>query len=114
MAPAKPPDADPTMTASEVAMKRALPRPQPARNPTIPPMLPLAPASAEDSSTAPHQPARGRERWVINKLRALMAWYSKGVENGSHLRGRINTCNSLGELREIIDEFFAPAVSLAS
>jgi nifR3 family TIM-barrel protein len=71
----------------------------------------VAPGVSGDGAV--HQPARGRERWVINKLRALMAWYSKGVENGSHLRGRINTCNSLGELREIIDEFFAPAVSLA-
>ena len=30
-------------------------------------------------------PARGRERWVVNKLRALNAWYSKGYEGGSHV-----------------------------
>ena len=34
------------MTASDVAMKRALPRPQPARKPTISPMPPAAPARA--------------------------------------------------------------------
>ena len=39
IAPAKPPLAEPTMTASEVAMNSALPRPQPARKPTIPSML---------------------------------------------------------------------------
>src|SRR5438093_1443866 len=31
------------------------------------------------------QAARGRERWVINKLRALCAWYSKGIDCGSRL-----------------------------
>ena len=51
-------------------------------------------------------PARGRERWVINKVRALCAWYSKGLEGGSQLRARVNTAASLGELREIVDEFF--------
>ena len=50
--------------------------------------------------------ARGRERWVINKLRALCAWYSKGIDCGSHLRVRINTATSILELRDIIDEFF--------
>jgi tRNA-dihydrouridine synthase B len=50
--------------------------------------------------------ARGRERWVINKIRALCAWYSKGVDCGSHLRVRVNHASSLPELREIIEEFF--------
>src|SRR5213080_5464352 len=27
----------------------------------------------------------GYERWVINKIRALGSWYTKGVVNGSHL-----------------------------
>ena len=27
--------------------------------------------------------ARSRERWVINKLRALGSWYTKGLDNGS-------------------------------
>ena len=46
IAPAKPPLAEATMTASEVAMNSALPTPQPARNPMIPLMLGEAPASA--------------------------------------------------------------------
>jgi tRNA-dihydrouridine synthase B len=52
-------------------------------------------------------PARGRERWVINKLRALNSWYTKGLDNGSHLRVAINAAESISELREIIEEFFA-------
>ena len=43
-------------------------------------------------------PARGRERWVINKLRALCAWYSKGLDGGSQFRVRVNTAASLAEL----------------
>jgi len=50
--------------------------------------------------------ARGRERWVINKVRALGAWYTKGIENGSHLRVAINGCESLPALRNAIVAFF--------
>ncbi len=53
--------------------------------------------------------ARGRDRWVINKVRALCSWYSKGLDDGSHLRSRVNSALSLGELREIVDEFFFAA-----
>ncbi len=56
-------------------------------------------------------PARGRERWVINKLRALNSWYTKGLDNGSHLRVSINAAESIPQLRDIIETFFlAPAV----
>jgi nifR3 family TIM-barrel protein len=51
-------------------------------------------------------PARGRERWVINKLRALNAWYTKGLDNGSHLRVAVNAAESIGQLRDIIEAFF--------
>jgi nifR3 family TIM-barrel protein len=51
-------------------------------------------------------PARGRERWVINKLRALNSWYTKGLDNGSHLRVRVNSAESIAQLRETIQEFF--------
>jgi nifR3 family TIM-barrel protein len=55
-------------------------------------------------------PAQGRERWVINKLRALCSWYSKGLDGGSQLRTRINAANSITQLRDIVDTFFfAPA-----
>ena len=55
---------------------------------------------------APPPTARGRERWVINKLRALNAWYTKGIENGSHLRTAVNTCDSVNALRALIEDFF--------
>jgi tRNA-dihydrouridine synthase len=58
-------------------------------------------ASGEQARTA-----RGRERWVINKLRALAAWYTKGFEHGSHLRVAVNRCESLEDLRETIAAFF--------
>ena len=54
--------------------------------------------------------ARGRERWVINKIRALCSWYSKGFDGGSHFRARVNTAASLPELRDIIETFFFAAV----
>ena len=44
---------------------------------------------------------------MINKLRALCAWYSKGLDGGSHLRIQVNAAQSIGELRDIIDTFFS-------
>jgi tRNA-dihydrouridine synthase B len=46
------------------------------------------------------------DRWVVNKLRALGSYYTKGLDNGSHLRTAINTATSLTQLREIIALFF--------
>jgi putative TIM-barrel protein, nifR3 family len=53
-----------------------------------------------------HGPARGHDRWVINKLRALNSWYTKGLDNGSHLRVAINAAESIPHLRAIIEDFF--------
>jgi len=50
--------------------------------------------------------AKTRERWVINKLRALGSWYTKGVDSGSRLRISINQADSIDELRAIICGFF--------
>jgi tRNA-dihydrouridine synthase B len=60
---------------------------------------------------SPHseREARGRQRWVINKVRALGSWYTKGLDNGSHLRTAINRSESINHLREIISTFFACA-----
>jgi len=58
-------------------------------------------------------PARGRERWVINKLRALGSWYTKGLDNGSHLRIAINAAASIPELRRLITDFFFDPGSFA-
>jgi tRNA-dihydrouridine synthase B len=52
-------------------------------------------------------PALSRhERWVINKVRALMSWYSKGLHAGGHLRTAINSAESIAGVRQIIREFF--------
>lgn len=53
-----------------------------------------------------HAPAIGRERWVINKLRALCAWYTKGFEGGAQFRIGVNSAKSIAELEALIDEFF--------
>jgi nifR3 family TIM-barrel protein len=63
-----------------------------------------APAGATAGAGA--EQARGRQRWVINKLRALGSWYTKGLENGGHLRVAINSAESLQQLRDAIEEFF--------
>jgi len=54
--------------------------------------------------------AETHDRWVVNKLRALNSWYTKGLENGSHLRVAINSAESVGALRRLITEFFGVAV----
>ena len=72
----------------------------------------IAPGAQETmTESTPPAAARGRERWVINKIRALCSWYSKGFDWGSHFRVRVNSCESVAQLRGIIDEFFfsAPA-----
>ena len=64
-------------------------------------------APGQDASALVSGPARGHDRWVINKLRALNSWYTKGLDNGSHLRIAINAATSIAELRDVIQEFFA-------
>jgi tRNA-dihydrouridine synthase B len=50
--------------------------------------------------------ALSHDRWVVNKLRALGAYFTKGLEGGSHLRTAINTAGSLKSLIETIEDFF--------
>lgn len=50
--------------------------------------------------------ARGRDRWVINKLRALCTWYTKGLDGGSQFRVAVNSAVSLQQLRDSIASFF--------
>ena len=52
------------------------------------------------------RPLRSHDRWVINKIRALGSYYTKGLDNGSHLRTAVNTAESLDALRDLIAEFF--------
>jgi nifR3 family TIM-barrel protein len=53
-----------------------------------------------------HRPAQGRERWVINKVRALGGWYTKGLEGGSRLRVAVNGAESIPALIDLVHEFF--------
>ena len=50
--------------------------------------------------------ASGHDRWVINKLRALASWYTKGLDNGSRLRSAVNSAESIAELHDLIEAFF--------
>ena len=62
---------------------------------------------ARESHRGETRPAKaGRERWVVNKLRALGSWYTKGLDNGGQLRVAINGAQSVLHLRDIIGEFF--------
>jgi tRNA-dihydrouridine synthase B len=67
-----------------------------------------------DASAITPAPARGRERWVINKIRALNSWYTKGLDNGSHLRIAVNAAESIPQLRAIIEDFFFQPTSSAA
>jgi tRNA-dihydrouridine synthase B len=49
---------------------------------------------------------KSHDRWVVNKLRALGAYYTKGIEDGADFRSALNTTASLDELRELIGKFF--------
>jgi tRNA-dihydrouridine synthase B len=67
-----------------------------------------------DPPAAAHAPARGHDRWVINKIRALNSWYTKGLDNGSHLRVAINAAESIPHLRAIVEDFFVHSTSSAA
>jgi tRNA-dihydrouridine synthase B len=64
-----------------------------------------APGAAPSPGRTFRRPGQ-RERWVVNKLRALGSWYTKGLRDGSRLRTAINRAESVGQLRDIISEFF--------
>ena len=60
----------------------------------------VAPAVSERSESNRH------DRWVINKLRALCTWYTKGFEGGSQFRIAVNSATSLAQLNALIEDFF--------
>jgi len=47
-----------------------------------------------------------RERWVVNKLRALGSWYTKGNHGGAQLRIAINQAGTVSELTDVIKRHF--------
>ena len=64
----------------------------------------VAPGQPAEAAGAP---ARGHDRWVINKLRALNSWFTKGLDGGSQLRVAINSADSIAQLRDVIQTFFS-------
>jgi nifR3 family TIM-barrel protein len=67
----------------------------------------VAPTNPPAHKPANAQPeAVGKERWVINKLRALCSWYTKGFEGGAQFRIGVNSAKSVPELRQLIEKFF--------
>jgi tRNA-dihydrouridine synthase len=58
------------------------------------------------AATPSQAPRTSHEKWVINKVRALGSWYTKGLDNGSHLRTAINSSESLNHLRDTLGAFF--------
>jgi len=85
----------------EMLQKERLHEPKGFRH--VAPTADAGPAPSERTET---RESRGHDRWVINKLRALNSWYTKGFEGGSHLRVAVNSAQSIAQLREIIEEFF--------
>ena len=49
---------------------------------------------------------RNKEKWVVNKIRALCAWYTKGLEGGAGLRVTVNSALDLASLRDELQLFF--------
>jgi tRNA-dihydrouridine synthase B len=67
----------------------------------------LAPtAGADERRPCSFEVARGHDRWVINKLRALCAWYGRGMYGASQLRVRVNAAEHIDDLRDIVRETF--------
>jgi tRNA-dihydrouridine synthase B len=53
------------------------------------------------------------DHWVVNKLRALCGWYTKGFEGGSHLRVAVNHAPSVAALRTLVVAFFGTRDTVA-
>jgi len=60
--------------------------------------------AAEDGELPAARPGHGR--WVVNKIKALGGYYTKGVEGGAELRAGLNTAQSADALRDLIARFF--------
>ena len=51
-------------------------------------------------------PRASYDRWVVNKLRALSAYYTKGFEGGGTLRVAVNQAPDILALRALVTDFF--------
>ena len=63
-----------------------------------------------DEPRAPQ--AKAHDRWVINKIRALGGYFTKGIEGGAELRHALNSTPSLEALRDLIASTFHTAASI--
>jgi tRNA-dihydrouridine synthase B len=66
-------------------------------------------APTREPIAEPARRAIGHDRWVVNKIRALASWYTKGLDNGSHIRTAINSAESIERLDEILETYFFAA-----
>ena len=71
-----------------------------------------SPQALTPSSPLNQREAVGRERWVINKIRALCSWYTKGFEGGAQFRIGVNSAKSIHELQDLIESFFFKNVAV--
>ena len=74
----------------------------------------MSTSNEEQRTTNVRGVACSHDRWVINKIRALGSWYTKGLDNGSHLRTAVNGAESLDQLRDIVAAFFAVSAQLVA
>jgi hypothetical protein len=51
---------------------------------------------------------------VINKIRALCGWFTKGFEGGAQFRIGVNSAQSIAGLEALIGEFFFGGVRLSA
>ena len=63
-----------------------------------------------DRGVEPAAP-KGHDRWVVNKIRALGAYFTKGVEGGAELRHGLNTVTTIENLRVLVTTFFGPTAA---
>lgn len=66
----------------------------------------VAPGTTGRDAAALEPGTTRHDRWVINKLRALCSWYTKGCDGGAQLRISINAAESLPALRALIEDYF--------
>lgn len=63
-------------------------------------------APGAESAGSVSSDRRSHDRWVVNKIRALGGYYTKGVEGGAELRAGLNTTISVEELHALVARFF--------
>ena len=66
----------------------------------------VAPTQVSSPKPEVRREAVGRERWVINKIRALCSWYTKGFDGGGQFRIGVNSTKSIAELEHLVQDFF--------